>query len=827
MYYGRRIVKEKKNMLNEIDYARLKLSIEHYIKYFIGKRACEITKEEAFTVIALAVREFAMDKMYETIARYNHIGTKRIYYLSIEYLIGRSLENNLYNLGLYDLLKEIKIDGWPDLSLQEIFDAEYDPALGNGGLGRLAADYLDSMASLGIPGFGYGINYQFGLFKQKFENGYQVEQADSWLEENSPWQFARYDRTVTIPIGGHVEMYTKPNGKIGYIWADTHRLYGVPYDFPIVGFGGKSVNYLRLFSAKTDEELDLNIFNSGGYMEAVRDKIRTETISKVLYPSDNVISGKELRLTQQYFFVSCAIQDIIRRFMEKSNDFNKLPDYVCIQLNDTHPALAIVEMMRQLLDVYNQEWDDSWNIVTKVFAYTNHTLLPEALEKWPSNIIGRILPRHLQIIYEINRRFMEFARTKFNNDSYKLGKVAIVDGEGDNQVIRMANLSIVGSFSVNGVAKLHSELVKTSLVPEFYELWPEKFTNVTNGITPRRWLVHANNALATLIRDKIGTEWITNLDLLRSLEKYTDNKEFIKQFREIKTENKRRLVQNVYKSTRIMVNPDSMYIVHAKRIHEYKRQLMTILQVIGDYLALINDRVRPTVPKTYIFAGKAAPSYTFAKLVIKLINNVARVINNDNRVDDLLKVVFIPDYKVSVAEYLIPAADLSCQISTAGFEASGTSNMKFALNGALTVGTYDGANIEIREAVGDENFYLFGLTEDEIRERRMTYNPRAIYEHSEYIKRILNAVNSAMFADANYPQQFTPIFDTLLNSDYYFVLADLEDFNNTVHRAEKDYKNKDVWAKKALLNVARIGYFSSDRSVMEYAENIWNLKPVE
>lgn len=813
-------------MSNEIDYARLKLSIEHYIKYFIGKRTCEITKEEAFTVIAYAVREFAMDKMYETIARYNHVGTKRIYYLSIEYLIGRSLENNLYNLGLYDILKDIKIDGWPDLSLQEIFDAEYDPALGNGGLGRLAADYLDSMASLGIPGFGYGINYQFGLFKQKFENGYQVEQADSWLEENSPWQFARYDRTVTIPIGGHVEMYTKPNGKIGYIWADTHRLYGVPYDFPIVGFDGKSVNYLRLFSAKTDEELDLNIFNSGGYMEAVRDKIRTETISKVLYPSDNVISGKELRLTQQYFFVSCAIQDIIRRFMEKSNDFSKLPDYVCIQLNDTHPALAIVEMMRQLLDVYNQEWDDSWNIVTKVFAYTNHTLLPEALEKWPSNIIGRILPRHLQIIYEINRRFMEFARSKFGNDSYKLGKVAIVDGEGDNQVIRMANLSIVGSFSVNGVAKLHSELVKTSLVPEFYELWPEKFTNVTNGITPRRWLVHANNALATLIRDKIGRDWITNLDLLRRLEQYVDDKDFIKRFREIKRENKRRLVQNVYKSTRIMVNPDSMYIVHAKRIHEYKRQLMTILQVIGDYLALINDHVRPTVPKTYIFAGKAAPSYTFAKLVIKLINNVAQVINNDNRVDDLLKVVFIPDYKVSVAEYLIPAADLSCQISTAGFEASGTSNMKFALNGALTIGTYDGANIEIREAVGAENFYLFGLTEDEIRARRMTYNPREIYENSEYIKRILNAVNSTMFADANYPQQFTPIFDTLLNSDYYFVLADLEDFNNTVHQAEKDYKDKDLWAKKALLNVARIGYFSSDRSVMEYAKNIWNVKPV-
>lgn len=825
-YYGRYVVKEEK-YINVLDAARLKLSIEHYIKYFIGKRACEITKEEAFNVVALAVREFAMDKMYETIARYNRVGSKRIYYLSIEYLIGRSLENNLYNLGLYDILKSIKIDGWPDLSLQEIFDAEYDPALGNGGLGRLAAGYLDSMASLGIPGFGYGINYQFGLFKQKFENGYQVEQADSWLEENSPWQFARYDRTVTIPIGGHVEMYTKPNGKIGYIWSDTHRLYGVPYDFPIVGYNGKSVNYLRLFSAKTDEELDLNIFNSGGYIEAVSDKIRTETISKVLYPSDNVVSGKELRLTQQYFFVSCAIQDIIRRFMEKSNDFSKLPDYVCIQLNDTHPALAIVEMMRQLLDIYNQEWDESWDIVTRVFAYTNHTLLPEALEKWPSNIIGRILPRHLQIIYEINRRFMEFARSHFGDDAYKLGKVSIVDGEGDNQVIRMANLSIVGSFSVNGVAKLHSELVKHSLVPEFYELWPEKFHNVTNGITPRRWLLHANNNLANLIIDKIGRDWITDLDLLRELEKYTKEKTFIKKFYEIKQSNKRRLVQNAYKATRIMINPESMCIVHAKRIHEYKRQLMTILQIIGDYLALINDHARPITPKTYIFAGKAAPSYTLAKLIIKLINNVAEVINNDPRVDGLIKVVFIPDYKVSVAEYLIPAADLSCQISTAGFEASGTSNMKFALNGALTIGTYDGANIEIREAVGADNFYLFGLTEDEIRKRRMNYNPREIYEKSEYIKRILNAVNSTMFADTNYPQQFTPIFDLLLNSDYFFVLADLEDFNKTIHQAEKDYTNRELWTKKAIMNVARIGYFSSDRSIIEYAKEIWNIKPVE
>ncbi len=818
---------DTKSAAKELDQARLKLAIEHYIKYFIGKRACELTKEEAYKVVAWAVREFALDKMYETMERYNKVGTKRVYYLSIEYLIGRSLENNLHNLHLHDLMKGIKIDGFPDISLQEIFEAEYDPALGNGGLGRLAACYLDSMASMGLPGFGYGINYQFGLFKQKFDNGYQIERSDSWLGENSPWQFARYDRTVSIPIGGHVEVYSKADGKMNYVWTNTHTLYGVPYDFPIVGYNGKSVNYLRLFSAKTDDELDINIFNNGGYIEAMRDKIFTETISKVLYPSDNIESGKELRLTQQYFFVSCAVQDIIRRFLEKSNDFYKMPDYVCIQLNDTHPALAIVEMMRQLVDVYGQDWDEAWNITTKLFAYTNHTLLPEALEKWNSSIFGRILPRHLQIIYEINRRFMEFARSKFGDDTYKLGKVAIVDGEGDNQVIKMANLSIVGSFSVNGVAKLHSELVKTSLVPEFFELWPEKFTNVTNGITPRRWLLHANNRFADLISDKIGKGWIIDLDKLRNLEQFLNDKDFLEEFREIKIENKRRLAQKMYRDTRVMINPEHMLIVHAKRIHEYKRQLMTILQVIGDYLAIIRDNAHPITPKTYVFAGKAAPSYTFAKLIIKLINNVAKVINNDDRANNYIKVAFIPDYRVSVAEKLIPAADVSCQVSTAGFEASGTSNMKFALNGALTVGTYDGANIEIREAVGDENFYLFGLTDEEIRAKRLTYNPHEIYEKSDYIKRILNAVNSNMFCSEDYPQLFRPIYDSLLNSDYYFILADLEAFNKAIHQAEKDFLNKDKWAKMALLNVARIGYFSSDRSVMEYAKKIWHIKPVD
>lgn len=814
-------------IINEIDRARLKVSIEHYIKYFIGKRTCELTKEEALEAISLAVREFAMDKMYETIARYNRCNSKRIYYLSIEYLIGRSLENNLHNLGLFDIIKNIQIDGFPNFSLEEIFDAEYDPALGNGGLGRLAACYLDSMASLGLAGFGYGIDYKFGLFKQKFENGYQIEQADSWLGENSPWQFARHDRIVKIPIYGDVEVLDNPNGQKSFVWMNTKTLYGVPFDFPVVGYAGKSVNYLRLFSAKTDDELDINIFNEGGYIEAMKEKIETETISKVLYPSDAVESGKELRLKQQYFFASCAIQDILRRFLEKSDDFSKLPETVVIQLNDTHPAIAIAEMMRMLVDVHGQEWEDAWDITTKVFAYTNHTLLPEALETWPARIIGRMLPRHLQIIYEINRRFMDFARSRFGDDRAKLDKVAIVFGEGNNQIIRMANLSIVGSFSVNGVAEIHSNLIKTDLVPEFYELWPEKFSNVTNGITPRRWLLHANTALADLITSKIGNAWVTDLTELRNLEEFVGDKKFMKAFQDVKTSNKQRLAQHIFKVTGTMINPDSMYIVHAKRIHEYKRQLMTILQVIGDYLDIIKDNVRPAVAKTYIFAGKAAPSYNFAKLIIKLINNVADVVNNDSRVNNLLKVVFVPDYKVSLAEILIPAADLSVQSSTAGFEASGTGNMKFALNGALTIGTLDGANIEIREEVGDENFYLFGLTEQQVHEKRPTYNPRAIYENNNYIKRILNAVNSNMFCEKDYVLLFKPIFEELVNRDYFFVLADLEAFDKKMAEVEKDFKDKDTWAKKALYNVARIGKFTSDRAVMDYAENIWNMSPCE
>lgn len=807
--------------------ARLEKSIRHYIKYTIGKRECEVNRFEIYTAVAYAVREIAMDKMFDTASRYEKSKTKKVYYLSFEFLLGRSLENNLHNLGIFDALKDLKLDFVYDW--EEIFNTEYDPALGNGGLGRLAACFLDSMASMNIPGFGYGINYKFGLFKQIFDDGNQVEKADSWAAENSPWQIERADRKVNIPLYGRVEEIHHPDGTKSNTWVDTQKLIGVPYDFPIVGYGDKTVNYLRLFSARCDDELDIKEFNQGGYLKAVDNKIRTETISKVLYPADDMEEGKALRLTQQYFFVACAIKDIIRRFLEDEDDLNKIPEKVCIQLNDTHPAIAIPEMMRVLVDEYGYDWDIAWGITTKIFAYTNHTLLPEALEKWPVSIIGKVLPRHLQIIYLINEKFLEEVRAKYGDNNELISKMSIVEGFGDGQMIRMANLSIIGSFSVNGVAALHSELVKSNLVPHFYEYWPEKFNNKTNGITPRRWLLHSNTDLATAITKRIGNDWIKDLSKLKDLEKYATNKSFIEAALEIKDINKMRMASHIFESTGIRINPHSMFIVHAKRIHEYKRQFLTAMHIMHEYFSIVKDGKKLPFPKTYIFAGKAAPGYHMAKLTIKFINNLATVINSDSKVKGMLKVVFIPDYKVSVAEKLMPSADVSVQCSTAGFEASGTGNMKFALNGALTIGTYDGANIEIREEVGEDNFYLFGLrAEDIIRmKNENSYNPWDYYENSPNIKRIMNAINSNEFCDEKEGLLFKPLWDNIMNSgDFYFNLADFDAFVESFEEIEADYKDQKLWAKKSILNIARIGKFSSDRTIGQYAKEIWGIAPV-
>lgn len=797
--------------------------IERLMKYTLCKQVCEASKEDLFTALALAVREIAVDRMYVTANRYARKDPKRIYYLSVEYLLGRSLVNNLDNLGIYDLLDQVKLDN--PIPLRDVIDCEYDPALGNGGLGRLAACFIDSMATLGLPGYGYGLNYQFGLFKQVFENGYQKELADSWMERSSPWQIERADRACNVPIYGRV-VYEEVNGERRPHWVDTETIVGVPYDMPIVGFGGKTVNYLRLFSARSSSELDIKTFNEGGYIKAVEKKIKSETISKVLYPSDAVEAGKELRLVQQYFFVSCAISDIMRRFLEQNTDLRDFPKKAAIQLNDTHPTLAIPELMRVLMDIHGLDWDTAWEITEKTMGYTNHTLLPEALERWSVSLLEKVVPRHLSIIYDINDRLMKKVSQKYPGDVGKLSRMSIIE-EGDTKKVRMGNLAIVGSHSINGVAAIHSELVKKNLAPDFYEMWPERFNNKTNGITPRRWLLSANPELADLISSKIGREWITHLDKLTEIAPYATDSDFVRSFFQIKKANKEKLAKIILNTTGNIVDTDSLFDVQVKRMHEYKRQLLNALNIIYNYLQITEDGFSLPAPRTFILGGKAAPSYDFAKLVIKLFNNLSKVINNDPRVKDQMKVVFIPDYKVSIAERVFPAADVSEQISTAGFEASGTGNMKFMLNGALTVGTLDGANVEIREEVGEENFYLFGLTTPEVKKIHEdgSHKPWDLYNSDMRIRRIMDALSSNMFSPGE-PGIFKPIFQNIMTSDYYLLLSDIGSYIDTQAKVGKDFLNKASWGKKAILNVAHSGKFSSDRTIAEYAKDIWDVKPV-
>ena len=799
--------------------------IEWHLKYSLCKQVCEAHKEHLFTALALAVRDLCVDGMFETARRHSESNPKRIYYLSLEYLLGRLLPNNLYNFEIMNLIDEVKLDN--PIPLRDVLDCEYDPALGNGGLGRLAACILDAIATQGLPGYGYGINYQFGLFKQYFEHGYQKERADAWLERSSPWQIERADRAHLMQLGGRIE-YVERDGMREPRWVDTKQLIGIPFDMPIVGYGGKTVNYLRLFSAKAVNTLDIETFNKGGYVEAVEKNITAETISKVLYPSDDVESGRYLRLMQQYFFCSCVINDIVRRFTETNLDMRKLPEKVAIQLNDTHPTLAIVELMRVLLDVYHLDWQDAFDTVRKTMAYTNHTLLPEALEKWPVHMFEKFLPRHLLIIYEINDWLMNQVRDRFPGDTNKMYHMSIIE-EGAEKKIRMAHLAIVGSFSVNGVAEIHTELVKHRLVPDFYELWPEKFNNKTNGVTPRRWLLEANQGLSKLITSKIGDGWITNLSELRRLEPLVNDNTFLKKLMQVKHANKKRLAKLIDETTGIIVNPDSMFDCQVKRIHEYKRQFLNILHVVHQYFEIVENGKTLPCSKTYIFGGKAAPSYEIAKLIIKFINNVAHVVNNDPRVGGQLKVAFIPDYKVSSAEIIFPGSDVSEQISTAGYEASGTGNMKFTMNGALTIGTLDGANIEIREEVGEENFYLFGLTAEEVEERHMrnSHQPWDYYNSDMRIKRVVDSLTDGTFTPDEDKQLFAPLGQNLMFKDYFMVLADFDSYIKAQERLSHDYLDKLGWAKKSLLNIARSGKFSIDRTVAEYAKDIWDVKSSE
>jgi starch phosphorylase len=738
--------------------------------------------------------------------------------------MGRSLENNLRNLGIYpqarDLLEQLGTD------LDAIVSVEQDAALGNGGLGRLAACFLDSLATLGMPGFGYGINYEFGIFRQEIENGEQREKPDHWFSSESPWLIERTEEVCVVPVYGRLEHGSDGGGHYNPSWVDWRVLVGVPHDMPIVGHGGRTVNALRLFSARASDEFDVAIFNQGDYIRAVQQKMASETVSKVLYPSDSVTQGKELRLVQEYFLVACALRDILRRYLRAHDELDEFPNQVAIQLNDTHPALAVAELMRLFVDEHGLEWERAWELVRATLAYTNHTLLAEALEKWPVPLLEQVLPRHLQIIYEINRRFLETVTAKWPHDPARLERMSLIE-ESQPKQVRMAHLSIVGSHSVNGVAALHTELVKKTLVPDFHQLWPERFNNKTNGITQRRWLLVANPALSSLVYRMIGSGWITDLEQLRALEPFAGDPGVQQDFLSVKRENKERLAALIRDTTGVKVDPGTLFDVQIKRIHEYKRQLLNVLHIIHLYLSITEGGAELAQPRTFIFAGKAAPGYRMAKKIVQLICHVAEVVNSDPKVRGLIKVVFLPDYRVTLAEKIIPAADLSEQISTAGKEASGTGNMKLALNGALTIGTLDGANIEIREEVGEENIFIFGLTAAAVEALRRSgeYDPWTYYRQHADLHAILDSLASDRFCVGD-PGLFRPLFDRLLREgDEYFHLADFHSYVAAQERAAAEFRERRTWARKAILNVARIGKFSSDRTVRQYAREIWGIEP--
>lgn len=797
--------------------------LEHR-KYSLAKDEYTATDHDDFFSLSLVIRDLMIEKWIKTQQTYYKKNSKRTYYLSLEFLMGRSLGNSLINLGLYDecitAMQEL------NLNLDSIRDEEKDAGLGNGGLGRLAACFLDSMATLKLPCYGYGIRYDYGIFNQKIDNGYQVEEPDNWLKLGNPWEIERPEFEMLVRFYGHVTQHKDENGHTKYKWDDTEDVVAIPYDIPIPGFGNNTVNTFRLWTAKATNQFNLHEFNMGNYVEAVEEKNRWENISKVLYPNDITEFGKKLRLQQQYFFVSASLQDIIRRFFKYNTDFNDFPKKVAIQLNDTHPSIAIPELMRLLVDEYNVEWKDAWKITIDTFGYTNHTLLPEALEKWPIELIEKLLPRIMQIIYQINYEFLNQVSMKFPGDLDRLRRVSIIDEEGERYV-RMAYLAIIGSHSTNGVAALHSELLKKDVLRDFYEIYPERFNNKTNGITQRRWLLKSNPLLSDLITSKIGDTWITDLYKLKDLEKHIGDKEFIKEWQNIKKVNKEILARIIKKEVNIDVNLDSIFDVQVKRLHEYKRQLLNAIHICALYIELKSNPNADFVPRTFIFGAKAAPGYYIAKLIIKFINNIGTIINNDPAIDDKIKVVFLPNYRVSLAERIFPAADLSEQISTAGKEASGTGNMKFALNGALTIGTLDGANIEIAEEVGDDNIYIFGLKVDEIIElREKGYYPLDYYNKDPLLKKVIDLIKCGFFSPEN-PNLFQPLLDILLNSDTYMHLADFKSYYDCQKRVAADFIDKDLWAKKSIINVANMGKFSTDRTISEYAKDIWKIKPVE
>ncbi len=798
--------------------------ILNQLKFSLARDPDTASTRDWWIATSKAVQSIIIERMIETQAVHHRENVRRVYYLSLEFLMGRLFVNSMLSAGVLGEVREALVR--LGLNIEDLRDEEYDMGLGNGGLGRLAACFLDSLATLDLPAVGYGIHYQYGLFKQEFRNGYQVELPDAWMQYGTPWEIVRPEHTTEIPVYGHVENIFDDRGNYVSKWVGWRKILGVPYDIPIPGYGTKTVNFLRLWESRASEEFDFEAFNRGGYDEAVQQKNRSETVSKVLYPNDKTESGKELRLVQQYFFVACSLRDIIRRFHKNNTEWTAFPEKVAIQLNDTHPAIAIVELQRILHDEHGLTWEEAWDIVTKTFAYTNHTLLPEALEKWSVGLFQKVLPRHMQIIFEINKRFLDTVEAAWPGDTEKKRRLSLIE-EGGDKMVRMAHLSVVGSHSVNGVAALHTQLLKSDLFPEFDALYPGKFNNKTNGITPRRWLLACNPRLSELITSRIGDGWVRDLGKLRALEQWADDAEFQAAFMAVKHANKVDLAQMIASSCGVQVNPDALFDVQIKRLHEYKRQHLNLLHILALYRRILQNPDAECTPRVFLFAAKAAPGYDMAKLIIKATNAVAAKINSDPRVGDRLKVVFLPNYRVSLAQRIVPAADLSEQISTAGKEASGTGNMKLALNGALTIGTLDGANVEIREEVGDENIFIFGNTVEQVNEIfAKGYKPEEFYNASEELRAVVDWVGSNFFTPDEAPGILSPLRDNLLYHDPFLCLADYDAYSECQKKVAAAFCDKARWARMAILNTARVGKFSSDRTISEYASEIWDLPAV-
>lgn len=802
----------------------LKRAFLDNLYYLQGKIPQLASQHDFYMALAYSVRDRMLHRTLHSVREYIKHKAKMVSYLSAEFLMGPHLANNLLNLGLYDnfdkALKEL------GLNLDDLIEQEEEPGLGNGGLGRLAACFLDSLATLDVPAFGYGIRYEFGLFNQEIKNGWQVEITDKWLKYGNPWEIAQIELTQSIKYGGNTRAYFDQNGRYSVEWIPEYVVIAVPYDTTVLGYGTNTSALLRLWKAEASESFDFQRFNNGDYYGAVNNKVTSENISKVLYPNDEQVRGKELRLEQQYFFTSASLQDMMRMHCrEGKNAPESFHESFTIQLNDTHPAVAVAELMRILLDDYHLDWDTAWRVTGQSVNYTNHTLLPEALEKWPMSIFGSMLPRHLEIILEINHHFLKVVRNTFPGDEERISRMSIIDESG-GKYVRMANLACVGSKAINGVAALHTELLKSGILKDFYELWPEKFSNKTNGVTPRRWLVLNNQNLATLISSKIGTQWIKDLYELKKLEKYADDPAFQKEWRKCKKNVKKYLADYISTHLGMEINPNSMFDILVKRIHEYKRQHLKMLHIITLYNRIKENPDIDIVPRTFIFGGKAATGYFMAKLIIKLINSVAEVVNNDPDVNGRLKVIFLPNYNIKTSQHVYPAADLSEQISTAGKEASGTGNMKFTMNGGLTIGTLDGANIEIREEVGEDNFFLFGLKTDEVHALKSnSYDPQYYYETNPDLKKALDMIRMGYFSPENI-DLFKPVYDSLVNHDEYMLMADYQSYIACQDEVDKVYRDPSKWTKMSILNVARSGKFSCDRTVGQYCRDIWQVKPV-